>query len=62
MPLLSRIGIETDRIFCPFGPFFALLPTNNLKNQHFKKMKKTPGGIIILHMCTINDYHIMYGC
>ena len=24
-------------------------------------MKKTPGHIIILHMCTINDNHIMYG-
>ena len=24
-------------------------------------MKKQPGDIIILHMCTINDNHIMYG-
>ena len=26
--------------FCHFGPFFALLPKNNLKNQIFEKMKK----------------------
>ena len=25
-------------------------------------MKKTPTAIIILHMCTINDNHMMYGC
>ena len=24
-------------------------------------MKKIPGGIIILHICTINDDHMMYG-
>ena len=32
--------------FCPFIPLKAQ------KNQNFKKMKKTPGDIIILHMCT----------
>ena len=25
------------------------------------RMKKTPGDIIILHKCTINDNHMMYG-
>ena len=35
-----------------FGLFFALLPPKSPKNQNFKKMKKTPGDIIILHMCT----------
>ena len=39
-----------------FGLFFALLP----KNQNFKKMKKTPGDIMILHMCTKNHDHILY--
>ena len=41
-----------------FLPFY--LP-NNLKNQNFEKMKKSPGDIIILHMCTINDNHKRYG-
>ena len=31
-----------------------------MKNQKFEKMKKNPGDIIILHMCTINDNHMMY--
>ena len=45
--------------FCHFGPFFALFPPY-LENQNFEKMKKTPGDIIILQMCTINENHMMY--
>ena len=43
--------------FCLFTPS----PPNNLKNQNFEKLEKTPGDIIILHMCAINDNHMMYG-
>ena len=35
-----------------FGLFFALFAPNSQKNQNFKKMKKIPGDITILHMCT----------
>ena len=49
-----------DIIFCQFGPFFALLPTNNLKNQNFEKLKKRPRDIIILHKCTKNHDHMLY--
>ena len=45
-------------IFCPFNQQLK-------KNQNFKKIKKkkkkTHGNIIILHMCTKNHNHIMYG-
>ena len=41
-----------------FLPFY---PPNNLKNQNFEKMKETLGDIIILHKCTINNIHMMYG-
>ena len=51
----------TDGIFCHFGPFLPFYPSNNLKNQKFEKMKNTPKDIIILHTCTINDNHMMYG-
>ena len=36
-------------------------PTNNLKYQNFEKMKTPPGDIITLHMCTINENHMMHG-
>ena len=40
-----------------FLPFYA---TKDPENQNFEKMKKTPGDIIILHMCTINDNHFTH--
>ena len=40
--------------------FLLLYPPNNPENQHFGKMKKKPGDIIILCFCTINNNHMMY--
>ena len=53
----------TDRIFCHYGPFFALLPSppygpKDPENQNFEKMKKALEDIIILQMFTINDSHM----
>ena len=45
-------------IFCPFTPPFPL--SNNPENQHFEKMEKTLEDIIIIHMNTINQNHVMY--
>ena len=39
-------------------PFDA---SNMPKNQNFEKIEKTPGDIIILHLCATNDDHMMYG-
>ena len=52
-----------DITLCHFGPFFdpPPLPPNNPENQIFEKMKKMPGDIIILHICTIHDNQMMYG-
>ena len=48
-------------VFFHFGLFFALLPPNSPKNQNLKKkMKKSPGDIIILHMRTKNYDQMMY--
>ena len=46
--------------FVILGHFLYFYPPNIMENQNFEKMKKTPGDIIILHMCTINDDHMMY--
>ena len=58
----SEIWCMTDVIVIShFGLFFALLSPNSPKNQNFEKMLKRPGHIIILHMFTIKDNHMMYG-
>ena len=42
-------------IFCPSTSL------TTWKIKILKNWKKTPGDIIILHMCTINDNHLIYG-
>ena len=42
-------------VFCPFTS------PKDLENENFEKTRKKPGEIIILHMCTINDNHMIYG-
>ena len=46
-----------DRIFYRFGHFLPFYPSNNPESQNSKKMKKTPGDIIISQLCTTNDHH-----
>ena len=55
--------IECDRkFFVILDHFFSFFyPPNNPKNKNFEKMKITPRDIIILHKCTINGNHMMYG-
>ena len=71
--MVLEIWNMTDRTFCHFWLFFALLPPNNPENknskshvttpenQDFEKWKKMPGDIIILHKGTINDNYMMCG-
>ena len=56
-----RYGAWQTEVFVILDSFLPFYPSNNLKNQNFEKMKKTPRDIIILHMCTINDNHMIYG-
>ena len=44
-----------------FLPFYLPPPPNNPENQTFEKMKKIIGDITILHICTTNENHMMYG-
>ena len=44
-------------IFCPFTPS----PTENPKNQDFKKLKKIAREIIISHLFTKNHNHMRHG-
>ena len=47
--------------FFHFGAFSDLLPPNSPKNSKLKNMKETSGDNIILHVCTKNYDHMMYG-
>ena len=68
-----EIWTATNRIFCHFGSFFALLPLATpptptppipfltaQKIKMLKKMKKKPGDIIILPKCTKNHDHMLH--
>ena len=59
--MVPEIWSTTDRIFVILDCSLHFYPLKNPENQNFEKMKKTPGDIIILHVCTINDNHMMYG-
>ena len=56
---VPEIQSETD-FFVIFGHFLPIHPPNNPKNQNFEIVKKMPGDIIILFLCTTNDNHMMY--
>ena len=52
-----------DRCNCYFSfwaIFYSFTPVTARKNKISKKMKKTPGDIIILHKCTKNHDHMQY--
>ena len=58
----SRNMERDGQNFLSFWTVFCLFtPPNNSKNQNFETMKKISGDIIILHMCTKNDNHMMHG-
>ena len=59
--MVPEIWSVTDKFFCLSGPFSALLSSYGSRKSKFWKIKKTPGDIIILHTCTLNDSHMMYG-
>ena len=59
--MVPEIWSVTERIFCHFGPFFALLPLKTWKKKtKFWKYEKNPGDIIILHKCTKNQDYMLY--
>ena len=64
--MYDSLDMEHDRQFFflildHFLPFYTPVPPNNPENQNFEKLKKATGDIIILHKCTINNNHMIYG-
>ena len=55
-----RYGVRQTKFFLILDHFLPFYHPNNPENQKLEKMKNTPGDIIILHKCTINDNEMMY--
>ena len=58
---LLRYKVQWTEFFYILGHFLHFDPPNNPENQSFEKLKKMSGDIFILHLCTANDDHMMYG-
>ena len=56
-----RYQAQQTEFFVILDHFLPFYLPNNPRNINFEKIKKTPGDITILHMCTISDNHMMYG-
>ena len=52
--------VHQTKFFVILEHFVLFYLPNNLKNQNFEKLKKTPGDIINLHKCTKNHDHMLY--
>ena len=64
--MVAEIWSATDKILFVILDCFLLFyttppPSNNPNNQNFVKMKKAPGGIIILHRCSKNENNMING-
>ena len=58
-----RYKMRQIKFFVILGHFLPFDPRNNPRNQNFEKKneKKLARDIIILHFCTTNDDHMIYG-
>ena len=56
-----RYGASWRSFFVILDHFLHFYSPNSWKNQNFEEMKKAPGDTIILHMCNINENHMIYG-
>ena len=59
--LYCSLDMVRNKLFFILGYILPFYLHTSPKNENLKKMKKTPGDIIILHMCTKNYDWMMYG-
>ena len=58
--VLEKWHMMDVMLFFILGNCLPFKPPNNPKNEHFKKMRKITGDIIISHKCTKNYDHRLY--
>ena len=56
-----RYGAWQTEFFIILDRFLPFYPLTTQTIKILKKTKNRPGDTVILHMCTINDHHMMYG-
>ena len=59
--MFAEIWCAINNFFVILGHFLHFYNTSNPENKKNGKMYKMLGDIILLHMCTINEGHVMYG-
>ena len=52
--------MRQTEFFVIFDRFLPFQHSDDLKNHNFEKLKKPPGYMFILHICTVNNNHIMH--
>ena len=58
--MVPEIWSVMDKIFVTLDRFLHFYPLKTQKIKILKKWKKKSGDIIILHMCTRNNNHMLY--
>ena len=58
--MVLKYKVRQTEAFVILGNFLPFQPADKPDNQSFK-IEKTLGDITILHICTINDNHMMQG-
>ena len=56
-----RYRVRQTKVFVTLRHFLLFYLPNNVENQNFENLKKTPGDVIILHICDKNHNHMKYG-
>ena len=54
-------GVQQTEFFVILGHFLPFYHPNDPENQNFVKKKKMSGNILLLHMCTTNEDHTIFG-
>ena len=61
--MYSSWDMERNRpiFFVILDYFLPFYPPDKPENENFEKMKEAHRDIIFLHMCTVNENHMIYG-
>ena len=59
--MVPKYKVQQPEFFVILGHFLPFQVQDKPENQNCEKLKRIPGDIIILQLCTINDNYISHG-